>query len=124
MNDDEIERLLRELPSPALPEAWRTGILAEARRQSQAEKSPHREWPPILLWLRNVCARNPVSVSALAALWLLIFLFRVTTPVDLQEQEILAHADRSQPVRLITMADEIRLVEIAEETREQPQPIP
>ena len=124
MNDDEIERLLRELPSPALPEAWRTGILAKARRQSQAEKSPHREWPPILLWLRNIFARNPISVSALAALWLLIFLFRVTTPVDLQEQEILAHADRSQPVRLITMADEIRLVEIAEETREQPRPIP
>ena len=57
-------------------------------------------------------------------LWLLIFLFRVTTPVDLQEQEILAHADLSKPVYLLTMSDEIRLVEIAEETPAQRRPVP
>jgi hypothetical protein len=60
----------------------------------------------------------------LAALWLLIFFFHATTPVDLQEREILAHIDRSQPIHLITMADEIRLVELAEQTPAQPRPIP
>jgi hypothetical protein len=114
MNDDEIERLLREMPAPELPAAWRAEILAVARR----------EWSPILLWLRNALARNPISASALAAMWALIFLFRVTTPVDLQEREILAHADTTKPVHLLTISDEIRLVEIAEETPARPRPIP
>ena len=64
-----------------------------------------------------------ISATTLATLWLLIFLFHATTPVDLQEREILAHADRSHPVHLITMADEIRLVELAEQTPAQPRPI-
>ena len=124
MNDAEIEHLLRELPPPELPAAWRAEILAVARRDSRGERPGRPEWPPVLLWLRGILARNPISAGALAVLWLLILLFHATTPVDLQEREILAHADSSQPVHLITMADEIRLVEIAEETREQPQPIP
>jgi len=116
MNDDEIERLLRELPAPELPAAWRAEILAVARRAARREKPARREWPPLLLWLGHRLARNPVSAGTLAALWLLILLFRVTTPVDPQEQELLAHADFTQPVRLITVSDEIRLVEIAEAT--------
>ena len=123
MNDAEIERLLRELPAPELPATWRTEILSAARRELHAESRTRREWPPILLWIRGILARNPISAGALAFLWLLIFLFHTTTPVDLQEREILAHADRSQPIHLITMADEIRLVELAEQTPAQPRPI-
>ncbi len=122
--NDEIERLLRELPGPELPAAWRAEILGAARRELRAERRARREWPPVLLWLRGILARNPITSGALATLWLLIFLFHATTPVDLQEREILAHADRSQPLRLITMADEIRLVELAEQTPAQPRPIP
>ncbi len=116
MNDDEIEKMLRKLPAPTLPAAWRAEILAAARHEVRAEKPAAREWPPILLWLRALLARNPVSATVLAALWLLIFLFRATTPVDPQEREILAQADPTKPVHLFTTADEIRLVEIAEAT--------
>ncbi len=122
--NDEIERLLRELPGPELPAAWRAEILGAARRELRAETRARHEWPPVLPWLRGILARNPITSGALATLWLLIFLFHATTPVDLQEREILAHADRSQPLRLITMADEIRLVELAEQTPAQPRPIP
>ena len=119
MNDAEIERLLRELPA-----AWRAEILAVARREARVQKPVAREWPPILLWLGQRLARNPISASAFAALWLLIFLFHATTPVDPQEQQILAHLDTTKPVYLLTMADEIRLVEIAEQTPARPRPIP
>ena len=124
MNDPEIERLLRELPAPELPAAWRAEILATARREARVEKASTREWPPILLGLRSLLARNPISASALAILWLLIFLFHATTPVDPLEQQILAHVDLTKPVHLLTMADEIRLVEIAEQTPARPRPIP
>ena len=124
MNDAEIERLLREIPAPELPTAWRTEILSAAHRELHAESPTRREWPPILLWLRGILARNPISAGALAFLWLLIFLLHTTTPVDLQEREILAHTDLSHPVHLITMADEIRLVELAEQSPAQPRPIP
>lgn len=124
MNDAEIERLLRELPAPELPAAWRAEILGAARRELRVESRTRREWPPILLWVRGLLARNPISAGALATLWLLIFLLHTTTPVDVQEREILAHTDRSQPVHLITMADEIRLVELAEQTPARPRPIP
>jgi hypothetical protein len=123
MTDAELEKLLRGLPAPELPAAWRADILATARREARAETRPRREWPPILLWRRGLLARNPISSGALAALWLLILLFHATTPVDLQERELLAHTDLTQPVRLLTTADEIRLVEIAEETP-APRPIP
>jgi len=122
--NDEIERLLRELPAPELPPAWRAEILGAARRELHAETRTRREWPPILLWIRGILARNPISTGALATLWLLIFLFHATTPIDLQEREILAHADRSQPIHFITMADEIRLVELAEQTPAQSRTIP
>jgi hypothetical protein len=122
--NDEIERLLRELPGPELPASWRAEILGAARRELRAETPTRREWPPILLWLRGILTRNPMTASALATLWLLIFLFHATTPIDSQEREILAHVDRSQPLHLITMADEIRLVELAEQTPAQPRAIP
>ena len=124
MNDAEIERLLRELPAPELPAAWRVEILTVARREARAERPARPGWPPILLWLWHRLIRNPVSASALAALWLLIFLFHATTPIDPQERQILARVDTSKPVHLLTMADEIRLVEIAEATPAQPRPIP
>jgi hypothetical protein len=116
MNDDEIERLLCELPAPELPEAWGAEILATARREGRSQPGSRAVWPPLLLWTRNIVARNPVTSGVLATLWLLIFLFRCNTPVDPQERELLAHADFTQPVRLITVSDEIRLVEIAEAT--------
>ena len=77
----------------------------------------------LALAARHSCAQSD-DLGRPTILWLLIFLFHTTTPIDLQEREILAHADRSRPVHLITMADEIRLVEIAEQTPAQPRPIP
>jgi hypothetical protein len=124
MNDDKIERLLRQLPVPELPASWRTEILTAARREASAERSSRPAWPPILLWLRNAFARNPVTSGVLATLWLLIFLFRFTTPVDPAEKEMMAHTDTNKPVYLLTMADEIRLVEAVQDQPPQPERIP
>jgi hypothetical protein len=124
MTDPELENLLSKIPAPELPASWRAEILATARREARTETQSKRNWPPVLLWLRDLLTRNPITAGALAAMWLLILLFHATTPVDLQQQQILAHADLSQPVHFITMADEIRLVEIAETTPISPRQIP
>ncbi len=124
MNDDEIERLLRQLPAPELPAAWRGEILAAARREARAERPARSVWPPVLIWLRNVFAHNPATSGVLATLWLLILMFRVTTPVDPAEKEMLARTDPSKPVYLLTMADEIRLVELVENQPSRPERIP
>lgn len=124
MNDDEIERLLRQLPTPELPAAWRGEILAVARRDSREKRPPSSVWPPVLVWLRSLFARNPFSAGILATLWLLILLFRFTTPVDPSESEMLADADPGKPVYLFTMADEIRLEESIQDQPSQPERIP
>jgi len=120
MNDDEIERLLCELPAPELPEAWGAEILATARREGRSQPASRAVWPPLLLWARNIVARNPVTSGVLATLWLLIFLFRCNTPVDPAQKEILAHLDASQPIYFLTVADEIQLVE---SVQDQPSPL-
>ncbi len=126
MNDDEIERLLRGLPAPELPAAWRGEILAAARRgsrESREDRGRRPAWAPLPA-LRHLFARNPVTASTLAALWLLIFLFRFTTPVDRDEQAYLAHAGRTRPAHLLSLADEIRLVEAMQNPPARPERIP
>jgi hypothetical protein len=124
MTDSQLESLLREIPAPEIPASWRAEILATARREARPEPHPRRNFPPLLLWLRALVTRNPLTAGALTAMWLLILLFHATTPIDRQQQEILAHTDLSQPLHLITMADEIRLVEIAETTPNTQRQIP
>jgi len=109
MNDDEIERLLRELPAPELPAAWREEILAAAREAARPRRT---EWPPLLLMCRAVFARNPVTAGALALAWILIFVLKAATPVDPAEREMLAHLDPRAPAPDFTlMAEQIRLAE-------------
>jgi len=116
MNDEQLEQHLREWPAPELPEAWRADILAKALRAARAADNPaRRNWPAVLLFLRNVIARNPFTAGALTALWILIFALKVTTPVDASEREMLAHYDPSQPVYLVSLEDEIRLAELLQE---------
>lgn len=86
MNDEILEQHLRKLSAPELPETWRAEILSTALREARAHTPTRKVWPPVLVTLRNLFARNPVTASALTALWLLIFLFKASTPVDPSER--------------------------------------
>jgi hypothetical protein len=132
VNDDLLEKKLRELPAPELPETWRAEILSSALREARASiqlvagdlrapvpSSRSRIWPPILIYLRNLFARNPWTASALTALWMLIFLFKAGTPVDPSEKMLLAHYDPNRPVYLVSLQDEILLAELWQDQPEQ-----
>ena len=110
MNDERLENALRRLPAPELPPAWRDEILSVARGAAQPRRA---EWPPFLLMWRGVFTRNPLTVSALACLWILIFVLKAATPVDPMEKELLAHVDPPAPAPDFTlMAEQIRLAEM------------
>ena len=114
MNAAEIEKRLRDLSLPELPEAWRAGIVSTALREAQKAQSDVRVWPPILILLRNLLARNPVTAMALALMWILIVAFRVTTPVDPAEKAMLAHFDPNRPVYVVSLREQIELAELLE----------
>jgi hypothetical protein len=123
MKDENLEQHLRNLPTPELPEAWRAEILAAARRAARLPSRP--AWPPVLVLLRRLFAHNPITAGALTALWLLIFLFKASTPVDLSEQALVAHYDPNQPVYLVTIQDEMRLAPFIQDQAEpRPTQIP
>ena len=109
MNDEWLENELRRLPAPELPGTWREEILSVARKAAEPRRA---EWPPFLLAWRGVFARNPLTVGALACLWILIFALNATTPVDPAEKELFAHADPHAPAPdFALMAEQIRLAE-------------
>jgi hypothetical protein len=118
MNDEILEQHLRKLSAPELPETWRAEILSIALREARAHTPMRAVWPPLLVTLRNLFARNPVTTSALIALWLLIFLFKVGTPVDPSEKELIAHFDPNRPVYLVSIQDEIQLAELCQDQSE------
>jgi hypothetical protein len=109
MTDENLERHLRDLPAPELPEHWRADILAMARQAARDSSEDRQVWPALLVQLRNLFARNPVTSGALTALWLLIFLFHATTPVDPSSRMLIAKFDPNRPVYLATVPEEIRL---------------
>jgi len=119
MNDEKLEQHLRDLPAPELPEAWRAEILSNATRAARVSDSKRPAWSPVLLYLRNLCLRNPVTASAMTALWVLIFLFKATTPIDPQEKILLAHLDPNRPVYLVSISDQILLAQIALDQSDQ-----
>lgn len=117
MNDELLEQKLRELPVPELPESWRGEILSAARREA---RSKNRDvWPSLLVLLRHLCLRNPVTSGAMATLWLLIFLLKSATPVDPVHPELLVHFDPDRPVHLFSIADEKLLAQLEQD---QPEP--
>jgi hypothetical protein len=120
MTDDELEHLLRGLPSPELPGEWREEILANALREGRASRPA---WPPLLLSLQNLCTRNPFTAGALTALWILIFLLKANTPVDPEEKAMMAHFDPNRPIYFVSLADEVRLAEVLQEPP-QTRPMP
>ncbi len=115
MKNEDIEKRLRELPQPELPPAWQAAILSSALREARGVKDRRGVWPPLLVMLRNLFARNPVTAMALATLWILIFLFKATTPVDPQEKAMLAHFDPNRPVYIVSLRDQIELAQLWEE---------
>ena len=121
MNDDTLEQKLRDLPAPELPETWRAEILSTALREARAPAPSRQVWPTLLVYLRNLFARNPFTATALTALWMLIFLFKTSTPVDPSEKELIAHFDPNRPVYLVSLQDEIRLAQLLQDQPEQSQ---
>jgi hypothetical protein len=121
MNDDTLEQHLKRLPAPELPSTWRAEILSTALREAQGPVTSRHFWPPMLVVLRNLFARNPFTATALSALWLLIFLFKATTPVDPSGKELIAHFDPNRPVYLVSLQDEIQLAQLLEDQPEQRQ---
>jgi hypothetical protein len=121
MIDEILEQHLRKLSAPELPETWRAEILSIALREAPAHTTMRKVWPPLLVTLRNLFARNPVTTSALAALWLLIFLFKASTPLDPSAKELIAHFDPNRPVYLVSLQDEIQLAQLLQDQPEQRQ---
>jgi hypothetical protein len=121
MNDETLEQRLRELPAPELPEAWRTEILSKARRKAGASSRNGQVWPTLLVYLRHLCLRNPVTAGAMAALWMLILVFKAGTPIDPAEKIMLAHIDPNRPVHLVSIRDEILLAQLEFDPPEQGQ---
>ena len=121
MNDEILEQHLRKLPAPQLPETWRAEILSTALREARLSTPIRQIWPPLLVTLRNLFARNPITASALTTLWLLIFLFKASTPVDPSERELIAHFDLNRPVYLVSLQDEIQLARLLQDQPEQSQ---
>jgi len=64
-----------------LPATWRAEILSTAIREAHAAEQRARFGPPSSSTAKSL-RRNPFTATALTALWLLIFLFKATTPVD------------------------------------------
>jgi hypothetical protein len=121
MNDDELEQQLRELPAPALPESWREAIVATARREVPARPRERETWPAVLIYLRHVFARNPVTTGALTALWLLILVLKTATPADPAADRLMAQIDPREPIHIVSLAEEIRL---AESWQDEPERTP
>jgi len=115
MNDENIEQQLRRLPAPELPVAWEREILAQARRAAETSSSKKSTWPAILLFLRGLFARHPLTAGALSVLWLVILLFHLTTPVDPTERLLIAQ-DRNppSPEQLLALREELALLDQAE----------
>jgi len=124
MNDEQLEKLLRDIPTPELPESWRAPILTAAIREArtaEAVSSPRQTWPTLLVYLRNLFRQNPITATALAMLWVLIFVFKVGTPIDPSSKALLAHIDPNRPINFVSLSEEIQLVELWQEEPQRRQ---
>jgi hypothetical protein len=119
MNDEMLEQQLRKLPAPELPATWRAEILSQARREAHPRED--QVWPALLVYLRHLCVRNPITTGAMAALWMLIFAFKAGTPLDPDEKMLLARIDPNRPVHLVSIFDEILLAQLLQDEPEQRQ---
>jgi len=128
MNDEKIEQHLRGLFAPELPESWRAEILSAAVSKASRQEQSRQIWPAILVYLRGMFSRNPITAGALTTLWLLIFLFKAGTPSEsASERMLLAKVDPNRPVYFVSIQEEIRLTELWQEPPEQayaPRQIP
>ena len=121
MNDEILEQKMRELPAPELPEKWRAEILSKALREARLSSQYRQAWPTLLGYLQNLFCRNPITMSALASLWMLILIFKASTPVDPQEKILLAHFDPNRPIHFVLTSNQILLVQLLREEPEQRQ---
>jgi hypothetical protein len=121
MNDETLEQKLRELPAPELPGTGCAEILSKALREARVASQQRQTWPTLLVYLQSFFQRNPLTTSAMTALWVLIFVFRISTPVDPQEKMFLAHFDPNRPVHLVSISNQILLVQLLREEPEHEQ---
>jgi len=122
MNDDAIEQHLRELPAPALPEAWRKSILAASRREIAPSERARATWPAIFVYLRHLFVRNPITAGGLAAIWLLILVLKSGTPAEPMSDRLLAREDSVPSGTIFPRLEETQLAALLEDESE-PQPV-
>jgi hypothetical protein len=75
---NEFEKQLASQPLKSVPTEWRAQILKKATAQ-QTRDVPATESRP-LWWLRELLWPYPQAWGALAAVWFVIAVFRITTP--------------------------------------------
>jgi hypothetical protein len=98
------------------------GILASALREARKVPAarPRPSWSRILLTLGQFYRRNPVTAGALTALWALILVFRISTPVEsAAERRLMAQVDPNQPVHLVSLSEQMRLAELWQDEPEE-----
>jgi hypothetical protein len=69
---------LASQPLKSVPPEWRAQVLNEARARVPRDVPVSTAQP--LLWLRELFWPNPQAWGALAAVWIVIAVFRFTTP--------------------------------------------
>jgi hypothetical protein len=75
---NEFEKQLASQPLKSVPTEWRAQILKEAQAQVTRDVSANEFRP--LWWLRELLWPYPQAWGALAAVWIVIAVFKFTTP--------------------------------------------
>jgi len=121
MNDESLEQYLRNLPAPELPETWRDEILSKALREAAISSRSQQIWPTLFVYLRHLFRQNPLTTSAMTVLWILIFVFKASTPIDPSSKQLLVHVDPNRPIYFVSISEEIRLAQLWQDEPEQRQ---
>ena len=124
MKPDEFENQLQRQPLREVPTEWRTEILLAA----QAASSPRASHPTphASPWWREWLWPSPQAWAGLAAVWLVIVAFNVTTSPH--SAEMAKQAPKLSPEAETTLAAQrrelARLLDNFTETTPAPKPVP
>jgi hypothetical protein len=114
---NEFEKQLANQPLKSVPPEWRAQILNEARARVPREVPASSAQP--LSWLRELLWPNPQAWGALAAVWIVIAVFKFTTPgaptssvVEIAKSQVISLAEHRRELS--------RLLEATTDETDQP----
>ena len=115
---NEFEKQLASQPLKSVPTEWRAQILKEARGQAPRD-IPVSESQP-LSWLRELLWPCPQAWGALAVIWIVIAVFKFTTPNGAR-----VSADAFAGNQVISVSEQRReLANLLDSTSEKPSRSP